>query len=346
MNAISESQLLDQNFYPFLEKELGQQIEVYALAGDASSRKYYRVVKKDKSYVLMEWEKFEDNDNFPFISVSNLFAKHKIAVPKILAKSPKMGLMLLEDLGDLTLERKFWETEGHSDTIDFYQKTLDQLILIHYSATSDKNKNCSAFKVAFDEEKLLWELNYTKKHLLEGVNGIKFKKKELNIINKCYNDICSILSDQHRVICHRDFHSRNVMIKLGKVRIIDYQDARLGPAQYDLVSLFRDSYVDIKPEMETALLKYYLEQKQNYDSPRVSLPEFLRTYELQSIQRCFKACGSFASFFMDREDRRYIKYINTTLDRVENSLLKFPEYEDFYNLLTDYGVFERDYTQL
>src|SRR5690606_31186569 len=99
--------------------------------------------------------------------------------------------------------------------------------------------------------------NYAHKNLLEGLCGIKFSDTETKAIQADYVDICKTLDAQAKFICHRDYHSRNLMIKLGKMKVIDFQDARMGPVQYDLVSLLKDSYVDLAPPIADKLLKYY-----------------------------------------------------------------------------------------
>src|SRR5690606_4157202 len=139
--------------------------QIYQLAGDASNRRYYRIVNDEKSWVLMEWEPFSENSNeYPLLSVLNHFQKHKVRTPKIIAQSPSKGLLIQDDLGDLTLERKFWENQNQEVAIPYYKQAVDELIKIHYSASLD-NTDCTAFKIAFDTEKLLWEMNYAHKYL-------------------------------------------------------------------------------------------------------------------------------------------------------------------------------------
>ena len=119
-----------------------------------------------------------------------------------------------------------------------------------------------------------------------------------------------------------------------------------GPIQYDLVSLFKDSYVDMNDSMVQTLLKYYLEQARRYQKNDFSMDHFDYIYELQSIQRCFKACGSFASFYHQRGDKRYLKYLPPTLKRTLKSLNNFPEYKAFADMLIDSGALERKYETL
>jgi aminoglycoside/choline kinase family phosphotransferase len=318
--------------------------KVISLAGDASNRRYFRVIHQNQSWVLMVWEPF-DAKNYPFLSVLQHFAKHKVRVPEVKAMSESEGLVLLEDLGDLTLERKFWESQNQEQSLGFYKQSVDELIKMHYHATNDPT-DCTAFKLQFDTEKLLWEMNYGKNNLLQGLCDFKFTDKTEHDINKCFIDICERLHREPKVIVHRDYHSRNLMIKFDEVRVIDFQDARLGAIQYDLVSLFRDSYVNMDDEMATKLLDYYLEKAHDHLPKYFSKDHFNLIYEVQTIQRAFKACGSFASFYNQRKDTRYLKYISHTLRRVLKSLGQFPEYKVFTDILIDSGALERKYESL
>ncbi len=335
----------------FAERSLPtKKFEILPLAGDASPRKYFRVVDGELTWVLMEWEAF-DPETSPFISIQKHFAKNFVHVPEILDLDAQHGLMLLEDLGDLTLERKFWERQEPETSIPFYELALDELFKIHgaaseNSAAGQKKTSCVAFDVAFDTKKLLWEMNYALQNLVLGVLGFSFKsEKAKKDIEDCFLSICDYLSNQPRRICHRDYHSRNLMLKKGKIFVIDFQDARMGPLAYDLVSLFHDSYVAIPESMERTLLNTYLAQAKIF-MPAGSLQDFDRSYQVQKIQRVFKACGSFSSFYQERGDRRYLKYLTPSLQKLFSALDQLPEMSVLKNLLVDSGAFEKNYLSL
>lgn len=332
----------DDFFIPFLTANLeSPDFKVYQLAGDASNRRYYRVVQNNQSWVLMRWEPFEPK-NYPFLSVLEHFAKHQIHVPKVVGMDPSIGLVLLEDLGDLTLERKFWEGQNEDTYLSFYKQAVDEIAKIHFVASADKS-DCTAFKIQFDTEKLLWEMNYGKDNLIAGLCKFNFTEKTGKEISAAFTDICERLHREPKFIAHRDYHSRNLMIKFNEMRVIDFQDARMGPVQYDLVSLFRDSYVNMSDETAEKLIQYYLEQAKPHLGKNFSREHFDLIYELQTVQRCFKACGSFSSFYYQRQDTRYLKYISHTLKRVLKSLTLFPEYKVFVDVLIDSGSLERKY---
>ncbi|HEX4922570.1 MAG TPA: phosphotransferase [Bdellovibrionales bacterium] len=333
----------DWPFLGFLRRTLrADAVQVVPLAGDASSRRYYRVIQGNQSWVLMQWEPFVDDANYPFLSVLEHFHASGVHVPEVVAKSPAEGLVLLEDLGDLTLERKFWENQNQELVIPFYKLAIDEIAKIHYDATANKAP-CTAFKIAFDKEKFLWEMNYGKSHLLEKFCGLSLSVAELNTLDDVFSDICERLDREPKYISHRDYHSRNLMLKLDKICVIDFQDARLGPIQYDLVSLLKDSYVDINENVSEVLLSYYFERRRSHGLPAVSTDQFREIYEIQSIQRCFKACGSFASFYNLRQDKRYLKYLKHTLQKVKRSCGLFKEYRGFADILERHGVFDNNF---
>lgn len=318
--------------------------KVLALAGDASSRRYFRIIFEEESYVLMVWNTFADDGNFPFLNVRDHFAKHQINVPKVLAKSPQEGLILLEDLGDLTLERKFWENQNQQVAMPFYKQAIDAILKVHYPATKDKDSGCVAFTVDFNVEKLLWEMNYGLSHLIEKLCHVNLDHKYRADLTEEFTAICTHLHEQPKHICHRDYHSRNIMLKLGQAVLIDFQDARTGPIQYDLVSLLNDSYVDLNAASREELLTYYFEGAQRYGA-KFKRKDFDKTYEIQKLQRCFKACGSFASFFNTREDTRYLKYIHRTLKTVRESLEAFPEFKLFRAVIDDNKLLEKNFNR-
>lgn len=324
--------------------------EIFPLAGDASSRRYFRVAAGERSYVLMLWEPFVDDGRYPFLSVRDHFAKHGVQVPTVVAKAPELGMILLEDLGDLTLERKFWENQNQELAIPFYRLAIDELIKMHYPASFDRDPACVAFAVAFDVDKLLWEMNYGREHLLLKLSKLKLSGAETKALDAVFLDACQRLHAQEKFIAHRDYHSRNAMIKLGRLRVIDFQDARMGPIQYDLVSLLRDSYVNLEEPIARDLATYYLECRKIAAKGRglkePSREAFDEIFELQTIQRCFKAAGSFSSFYNLRGDERYLKYLHGTMQTVKRSLEKFPQYRAFFDVLDSNGLFDNTFSEI
>lgn len=333
--------VLSQNISDFVASQLKSGFEVLPLAGDASARRYYRIISEDRSWVLMSWEPFDDEATYPFLDVQRHFLRCGVRVPGVEAIKKELGVILLEDLGDLTLERKFWENQNQEFSLPFYQQTINELVQIHFHASKKVTPPSICQTTQFDTAKFMWEMNYAREHLLEKLCGITFSTSVFSRLNKIFEEICETLHAEPKFVCHRDYHSRNVMIKLGKVAIIDFQDARLGPIQYDLVSLVHDSYVNLSPKSKEFIISDYRQKAQEFLPKDWDWSKFDNIFSLQTIQRCFKACGSFSSFYNARKDLRYLKYIHPTINLVARTLEPLPRFSDFLDVLKSEGVLER-----
>lgn len=338
---------LDQTLLDFVARTVGtKNFETLQLAGDASSRKYYRIVFDNQSRVLMSWEPFPDENSYPFLNVQRHFAKVDVRVPKIEAVAPELGAVLIEDLGDLTLERKFWENQNQAQALPFYFQAIDEIIKIHFLATKPVNPPSLCQTTQFDTAKFMWEMNYAREHFFEKVGGIKLKDVQQKELQKEFLEICETLDKQPKYVCHRDYHSRNLMLKLGRIYVIDFQDARTGPIQYDLVSLVHDSYVQLWPESKATIIQDYVDKATERGPKGVIRSDFDEIFQIQTIQRCFKACGSFTSFFNMRNDTRYLKYIKPTAALVQTTLQESGKFKLMSRLFSDANLVERDYESL
>jgi len=297
------------------------------LTGDASTRRYYRVVTDKKSYVSCLSEPLEQDSDSDFLNVYNIFSDSDVRVPKIYDHNIKKGYFLQEDLGNITLlsyvslmldEGKIYET---------YREIIDILIRIH---AIPADQSFSWGKLKFDTEKLMFEMNFTKKYFLNSFLKVELNKEEEKIYTSSFEKIISELVNEKMVLCHRDFHSRNIMMKNERPVVIDFQDARQGIPQYDLVSMLEDCYFQLSAKNIKKLKEYYFK---NSNFLEQDLAKFERLYDLMTIQRTFKAIGSFAYINEDRKDSRYLKYIGFAMEKFRNKLKKFPEFQDLYNLI-------------
>lgn len=327
-------------FQSFIQEGLGNKdISIEPIAGDVSLRKYYRVHDKDKSWVLMEWDPVEDLENFPFLSIQKYLQQNNIHVPDVHHIDATKGLFLLEDLGDLTLERKFWEIYNPTNIAPYYRDAIDQICHVHRLVASESDKSsCTAYQIEFDQEKFVWEMNYTKKNLLEGLCQMQLTSEVAQSLEAEFNEISRRLIELPQVICHRDYHSRNLMLKKEKMYLIDFQDARLGPPQYDLVSLFHDSYVKTGIKTVHAYTDYYLQQMPDVLKEFSGREEFVHFFQLQTIQRCFKACGTFSYVYLKRDDHRYLRYLPRTIKKVRKALSDFNDFPTLTALMAQVKI--------
>lgn len=297
-----------------LNDDLVENIE--KLTGDASTRKYYRIWTTKKSYVACLDNPTTDSQEEPtFLKLQRVLHGENVRVPLIHDKELSTGYILEEDLGDVTFLKEIALVRDLKGEYEFYIKAIDLMASIHkIDITKYKDENFT--KLAFDTEKLYAEMEFTKKYFLKMYLGLDVSSTAIEILYARLYEMCFTLSSEPRTLVHRDYHSRNLMIKDGEQVVIDFQDARMGTPLYDLVSLLEDCYYQVDDSNKKNLIDYYYNTYyKKFDSAK-SFEQFKSLYDMMAIQRVFKAIGSFAYIYADRKDLRYIKYIGFAFEKV------------------------------
>jgi len=253
-------------------------LSITALQGDASNRAYYRLhyTNRDRpaTLILMELaepEAFKESeeavsapmvrtDELPYINILRHLAQSDIAVPKLYFYDPRAGLLFLEDLGDQTLENELKALTAE-EIRRYYRLAIDELLKIQGPATRHRDPNCIAFGRAFDVPLLMWEFDHFLEYGVEARSGVSIKPGDRDTIRGAFLKISETLAMEPRVLTHRDYHSRNLMVHRDRIWLLDFQDALMGPRVYDLASLLRDSYAVLPEPMVEELINYYLEQQ-------------------------------------------------------------------------------------
>ncbi len=297
---------------------------VKKLTGDASTRRYFRVYTTDNTYVACLATPGEEN----FAHMQMILHQANVRVPEVYQASVSRGFLLEEDLSDETFLKMLSITDSSAEQERHYKKAIDQLISIH---KLDLNLEGAPYgDLHFDESKLMQEvrmtLDYFLGHYLKCEDSLAIKE-----IEKLFREIVLRISALPKVVCHRDYHSRNLMVKKDELIVIDFQDARQGPRQYDLASLVDDCYFKLEASSKDELKKYYYDQSGSNES----YEEFLLNYDLVAIQRLFKAIGSFSFIHESRGDVRYLKYIGYAFENMRIKLMGLPEYRKRALVLTD-----------
>lgn len=326
-------------------KKSGPIKSIKKIPGDASLRKYYRICTAENTFILMLRQPFlEEGEDLPFLEIQRYLSQAKIDVPRVFESDPKQGYILLEDLGDVTLLHRLKTVSDMEVEEDLYRKVIRSLVHLHFEISPRKEPFSSiepipAFKERFDFEKLMWEVDFTIQHFFESQMKRSIEPKDLKIIRDQMGDICSILEKEPQVFCHRDFHSRNIMVSGERLVFIDFQDARMGPAQYDLASLLKDSYYQLERAPIERLVQYYIRTWEEVSGEKIKEDHFFYIFDLMSIQRNFKAIGSFASFLNRRKNPTYLKYIGNTFENIRRVLLRYPQYKELREVLFHYYYF-------
>jgi hypothetical protein len=315
------------------ESELaGRDARVVPLTGDASDRKYFRIIPPGgPSIVLALHAGAIDFATLPFANVGTLLQQIPLPVPGILGHNDELGIVALQDLGDVTLQAHLGASSP-SEHAALYRQAVALIEQLQRRGGELRSDAYLPYRIAFDVEKLTWELNFFAKHFVEGYRGAAFTPAEQAALASEWVSIVTELAAEPRVLCHRDYHSRNLMLNEGSLYIIDFQDARLGPDTYDLVSLLRDSYVDIADRELDELIAYFLALKKS-DEAVVPEEEFRRRFDLMALQRNLKALGTFGYQTITRRNTVYIQYIPRTLRYARTNLEKYPRFTRLRELL-------------
>ncbi len=260
-------------------------------------------------------------ENRAFLSFSRQFRASGIPVPSIYAQSDDSLIYLQEDLGSLTLFDFLAETriqEGFSRTItEEYKKVLEILPAIQVTAGRQLDFSVCYPRAAFDQQSMMWDLSYFKYYFLK-LARIPFDEQLLE--DDFQKFAAYLLSADSNYFLYRDFQSRNVMLKDGKVWFIDYQGGRKGALQYDLASLLYDGKADIPQGVRDELYGFYLDELEKIIP--VDRYEFMRFFKGFVLIRIMQAMGAygFRGFYEKKE--HFLKSIPFALDNLESILRK------------------------
>jgi hypothetical protein len=318
-------------------------IDVKRLPGDASDREFFRTEISSPqgpySFVLLKLREPLHGQELDYVNVLKYLNDHGVCVPELYFYDEEMGLLFLEDLGDETLEAVLKRTD-RACWFDLYCKAIDALIRMQINCSqnsaSEGREQCVAYTRQFDTDRFSFELNFFKEYLIQRLLGLEILDVDDKVMTRSFREISFVLDSEKKLFSHRDYHSRNLLIHNGEIKMVDFQDARLGLCQYDLASLLRDSYIVLSDEMMERLLEYYITQKEELTGERIDRGRFRVIFDYTSIQRNLKACGTFAFLNCEKKKSQYLQYIPDTLRYVKRNLQKYKELHPLYEVLTKY----------
>ena len=310
---------------------------VVPLTGDASDRKYFRVLLRNApTQVLAVHPQAIEFERLPFANVSRLYSAMPVPVPRILGHSNPLGIIALEDLGDVTLQAHLGAA-SFTEHKALYREAVTLIDTLQRRGAELASPEYVPYAIAFDVEKLTWELQFFTKHFLEGYRGAALSASARSALTAEYAAIVEELAAEPRVLCHRDYHSRNLMLHEGRLYIIDFQDTRMGPDTYDLVSLLRDSYMDFTEQLVEDLIAFFLALRGSGGSrPASEAKEFRRRFDLMALQRNLKALGTFGFQTISRGNPVYIQYIPRTLNYARGNMERDPRFCRLRELLAEH----------
>ena len=309
-------------------KNKNQTSTISALTPDASTREYFRISWNKSSAIACVYPEPFDPKEQTYLDVTKLFLKNDLPVAEIYDFDGETGVIVMEDLGD-TILRPVLDKAEEEEKEKLINEAIRLIARIQAATESAFATNSVASKLKFDQEKLGWELEFFKTHYFETYKKQPLSAEENRLISEEFVELVRELETKAEVLCHRDFHAANLMIDTsGNFRIIDHQDARIGAASYDLVSLLLDRITEVP---SAAWLRekrlYFLEQRDKLGLPHIDPDDFAYEYRLQTIQRCLKAIGTFSYQSVHRGKMYFIQYIEPMFRivlRASEKLDRFP----------------------
>jgi aminoglycoside/choline kinase family phosphotransferase len=319
---------LEKRLKEFLS-EHNQPLEFSQLKTDASTREYFRVQWSGNSAIACVYP-FNELCQGQFeacLDVTNVFLGAGLPVAEIFAADAGKAIIIHEDFGDLIL-RNVLETSDETAREKYLNEAIRLIARIQVVTPKAFEMNSIASRLAFDFEKLSWELDFFTTHYFETLQKTPLSVTDSRLLKTELGEVASELAGMAKVLTHRDFHAANLMLQNGELKIIDHQDARIGSAAYDLVSLLLDRVTTLPtPEWLAEKRRFFLSESEQLGLEQISEADFAHEFRLQTIQRCLKAIGTFSFQSEMRGKTYFIPFIKPMFEivlRAAENLNRFP----------------------
>ena len=319
------------DFRPRLETfltEKNQPINIAQLTPDASTREYFRINWNGKTAIACVYPEPFDAQEQTYLDVTKLFLAADLPVAEIYDFDEKSGVIVQKDFGD-TILRDVLLQSNEKTRENYLNEAISLIAKIQAATPKAFAMNSIASRLAFDFEKLSWELDFFITHYFETLRKNPLNESVARSLKIELDEVASELAGKAKVLTHRDFHAANLMLdKRNNLRIIDHQDARIGAASYDLVSLLLDRVTTPpSPEWLAEKRQYFLNEREKLGLPAIHEAEFTDEFRLQTIQRCLKAIGTFSFQSVNRGKTYFIPFIKPMFEivlRAAENLNRFP----------------------
>lgn len=350
-----------------------QDIRITKLFGQASSRQYFRAFlaapgnTEPHTYVVMklpggatslaeEITKGPQSQELPFLNIQRYLERIGVPVPAVHFVSPKQDLVLLEDLGDQTLE-KLVANAGGEFKIFYYRKVLDALVDFQMRTAANPDPACIACNRTFDAELLNWEFDHfwqygiadrlkteaaaAGKDLPEPFWSGYFPnttgENPWELFARHTREITGLIVKMPQGFVHRDFQSRNILFRDYEFHYIDFQDALQGPLVYDLVALLRDSYIAFTPEESARLLAYFSQALPAGHPYAGDEARLTRDFHLVTLQRKLKDAGRFQYIHTVKGNPNFLVHVPQTLAYVKQAFAALPEFSWLHQVIATFN---------
>jgi N-acetylmuramate 1-kinase len=301
----------------------GQVLDIRPASADASFRRYFRVTLPDGSTRIAMDAPPPNEDCRPFVAVQALFEGAGAHVPALHAQDVERGFLLLSDLGSTT----------YLDVLD-----ADNASALYFDATTSligiQKASRPGVLPVYDRDRLLAEMElfpvwYVGRHLKAELSDA-----ETTGLYEVFDRVLDVNLAEPSVFVHRDYHSRNLMVTRPNPGVIDFQDAVYGPISYDLVSLFKDAYIDWEEDLVLDwLIRYWQDARRAGLPVRADFADFHRDYEFMGVQRHLKVLGIFARLHHRDGKDGYLKDMPRVMNHLRQTAMRYRDLAPLARLL-------------
>lgn len=302
------NEFIDESIKLFLNRNGWDDALVEPIKSDASFRNYYRIRKKNLTSILMDTSRSSEKIE-KFIEVSKLLNNFGLSAPNCLATDFKTGYSLLEDFGENSFNN---EILNGKNPLILYEKAVD--VLVHI-----KKQSVSKNFQKFDTKRMLEEVSLFIDWTLPSITGYKVDNINKSEFLLLWKNVLTELEDYKNTLVLFDYHVDNLMWLnsrkgIKKVGLLDFQDALLGPSEYDLVSILEDARRDVEQEIVEEMIRRYLffcPEKKN---------TFNKNYSILGAQRNTRILGVFVRLFIRDNKSNYLTFMPRVWDLLEKDL--------------------------
>ncbi|MGD8512968.1 MAG: sugar phosphate nucleotidyltransferase [Deltaproteobacteria bacterium] len=293
------------------------------LKGDGSDRTWYRASLGKSSVVVVDHGLPPEADPCEadsFFAIGQHLRSKGIPVPRIYGYDRPSGMVALEDLGDLHLQTVVRRADDPEKVVLHYRAVLDILIKMGVEGAKGFDPACTYQTPSYDREFIIErEAKYFVTAFLNGYKGLEIGFEQLKQECELIAEIA--IKTDYIGFLHRDFQSRNIIVREEKHYVIDFQGGRLGPLQYDLASLLIDPYVELPQDVQDRLLSDYLTRLS--ELVPVDRGRFLHAYQYCAINRNLQILGAFAFLSRQKGKKEFEPYIRPALRSLKQRLQNF-----------------------
>lgn len=296
----------------FLEKHFGVEANatLTLLAQSGSSRKYYRFLVENQSYILTESENIEENKTFLYFTEH--FSKMMNNLPEIKAVSEDFSFYVQSDLGNESLMDVL--VKDRNQSLPIFEKAVKELLRMQVLASQNLDYSKSFSYQNFNYVLVLRDLFSFKNYFL-NLSGIEFNQGKLLQDFERFAEDFERIPEQYFV--YRDFQSRNIMVKEGNPYFIDYQGGLKGPAQYDLVSLIWQAKANLSNEWKQNLYEIYVKEFIDATQKDLDATSFRHGFELCLIERLLQVLGTYGFRGIYERKIHFVQSIEFALKNLE-----------------------------